>query len=76
MTYTEKKAREMISNLTLPELLDEWELTLNINTAEIHIVRGWLMDELEKRNPVAFDKWLESDECLDTELKYYMMKGN
>jgi hypothetical protein len=76
MTYTEKKAREMISNLTLPELIDEWELTSNINTAEIHIVRGWLMDELEKRNPAAFDKWLDSENCLDTELKYYMMKGN
>ena len=29
---------------------------------ELPIVRGWLMDELEKRNPVAFSCWLESNE--------------
>ena len=28
---------------------------------ELSIVRGWIMDELEKRNPEAFDKWLDLD---------------
>lgn len=71
----EQKAREMISNLTLPDLLDEWELTTNVKDPNIYTVRGWLMDELEKRNPEAFDKWLESETCEDSELKYYMMEN-
>lgn len=71
----EQKAREMISNLTLPDLLDEWELTTNVKNPNIYTVRGWLMDELEKRNPEAFDKWLESETCEDNELKYYMMEN-
>lgn len=74
MTKQEQKARGMISNLTLPELLDEWELTNKMKVSvECAMVRGWLMDELESRNPKAFDEWLE-DEAEDTELRYYMMK--
>lgn len=72
MTVAESKAREMISNLTLGELLDEWELTTTNNSPEISIVRGWLMDELEKRNPEAFEKWLDEDYPEDSDLKYYM----
>ena len=75
MTRSEQKAREMISNLTLPELLDEWELTTNVKDTNIYTVRGWLMDELANRNPEAFDKWLESETCEDSELKYYMMEN-
>lgn len=29
---------------------------------ELAIVRGWLMDELESRNPGAFNSWMESNE--------------
>ena len=72
MTAAEQKAREMISNLTLAELLDEWELTSKIDNLEIYTVRGWLMDELESRNPEAFDKWLDSDEPTDEMLREYM----
>jgi len=60
MTTAEKKAREIISNQTLDQLLTQWELTSVINDENIPTVRGWLMDELEKRNPEAFDKWLDS----------------
>ena len=28
---------------------------------ELSTVRGWIMDELEKRNPEAFEKWLDLD---------------
>ena len=72
MTAAEQKAREMISNLTLAELLDEWELTSKIDNPEIYTVRGWLMDEIESRNPEAFDKWLDSDEPTDEMLREYM----
>lgn len=73
MTVAEQKARELISKQPLEELLTQWELTSIINDENIPTVRGWLMDELEKRNPEAFDKWLDSD-AEDTELREYMTK--
>lgn len=73
MTAPEIRARKMIAKLSLPKLLDQWELTATTKDENIHIVRGWLMDELEKRNPEAFDKWIDSEECDDYELRNYMM---
>lgn len=72
MSKAEQKARELISNLTLAELLDEWELTSKIDNPEIPTVRGWLMDELESRNPEAFNKWLDQDDPTDEMLKELM----
>jgi len=72
MTVAEKNAREKISKLTLNELLTQWELTSVINDENIPTVRGWLMDELEKRNPDAFDKWLDED-AEDENLRGYML---
>lgn len=71
MTAAEKKAKELISKQTLDNLLTQWELTSVINDSHIPTVRGWLMEELEKRNPEAFDKWLDSD-AEDDKLRDYM----
>lgn len=71
MTTAETKARKLISYLTLNQLLEQWELTSSINDEHIPTVRGWLMDELEKRNPEAFDRWLDSD-AEDETLRDYM----
>lgn len=72
MTVQEKHAREILSNSTLGDLLDEWELTTNIHTVECAMVRGWLMDELESRNPEAFNAWLDLDAPEDNQLREYM----
>lgn len=71
MTNAEKKAREFLSNEQLGNLLDEWELTANIKSSDIYMVRGWLLDEFEKRNPQAFEKWLDGD-AEDSTLRDYM----
>lgn len=71
MTAAEKKARELISKQTLDQLLTQWELTSIINDEHIPTVRGWLMEEFEKRKPEAFDKWLDSDTD-DDKLREYM----
>lgn len=72
MTKQEQKAREMLANSTLGDLLDEWELTSDMNDPEIATVRGWLMDELESRNPEAFNAWLDQDAPEDNQLREYM----
>lgn len=59
---TEKKARSMLSRLSLEQLIKEFDMTEGMPASfELSMVRGWIMDELEKRNPTAFDKWLDMD---------------
>lgn len=70
MLPQEKKAREILSNATLADLLDEWELTSSVNSPEVYTVRGWLMDEFERRNPEAFNEWLDGDAEDDTLAEY------
>lgn len=62
---------EILENATLAELLDELELTSGIRTEEVAMVRGWIMDEIERRVPEAFTKWID-DMAEDSELKYYI----
>ena len=60
MTPAEKKARELIATRTTEEIIDQFELTELIDDEDISTVRGWYMDELAKRNPAAFDAWIEA----------------
>ena len=66
------KAQALLKKMTMEQLLDQWELTTNVNDENISIVRGWLMDEIESRNPVGFDAWLDSENCEDHELRNYV----
>lgn len=59
MTTAELKARKLISERSIEQLVNDFELTDKINDVNISTVRGWIMDELEKRDSVAFDKWLD-----------------
>ena len=67
----EQKARHLISLRSTNQLLADWELTEDITDPNIATVRGWLMDELEKRNPKGFNEWLESEWLSDKELRNY-----
>lgn len=71
MTALEKRAKNLIAGLTTSQLLDQWESTSDIADPNIPTVRGWFMDELEKRFPDQFDKWLDS-ECRDEELRSFI----
>lgn len=62
---------EILENATLAELIDELELTSGIRTEEVAMVRDWIMDEIERRVPEAFNKWID-DMADDSELKYYI----
>lgn len=58
------RVHELIKARTTYELIADFEATDDMQmTEELSIVRGWLMDELERRNPVAFSCWLESNEA-------------
>ena len=63
MTAAEKKAKDMIAKLSTAEVVKQFELTEAMDaTFQVATVRGWLMDELEKRDAEAFDLWMESEE--------------
>jgi len=58
------KARAVIQAHTTYQLIADFEASDDAEPSqELPIIRGWLMDELEKRNKVAFDCWLESNEA-------------
>lgn len=66
----EQRARKMIASRTMEQLITNFEITETLNGPEVPMVRGWIMDELEKRDPEAFDKWL--DAYVDSPRKYFL----
>lgn len=45
-------------------------------TPELPMVRGWIMDELQRRNPKAFNAWLDSEDGTDASLRKYFRRNN
>ncbi len=51
-----------VKNASTKQLLELWDLTERMKRSpELPIVRGWLMDELEARDPEGFDAWMDDD---------------
>lgn len=67
----EQRARNLIESLATSQLLDQWEMTTTMTDPNTSTLRGWFMDELEKRFPDQFDKWLDSD-CRDEDLRKFI----
>ena len=55
-----QKARRMLEGRSMYQLLNDWDTldAMPINE-EVAIGRGWLMDELERRDAKAFDAWID-----------------
>lgn len=66
-------ALEMLKAYSLEKLCELWDLTESMNGPEVPVVRGWLMDEIEKRNPDGFDAWLDQDFPEDKDLRRYVL---
>lgn len=72
MTTAEMKARNMIARRSTAQLLDDWDATETAkHTAELAVVRGWLMDEFQRRDPEMFDSWIDDDDCSASPRKYF-----
>lgn len=69
----ESIAKKNLEDRTLEQLVDMFEETAKIDEDGIYDVRGWLMDEIEKRNPKGFDEWLDLEEPEDKELRKYVL---
>lgn len=62
---------EAIKNMSTQQLIEVFILSGKTNDPNIYIVRGWIMDELEARDPEAWDAFLESDDAEDADLLKY-----
>lgn len=63
MTYEQatERAKRMLAKRTMAQLIADWELTERLPyTIELSLTRGWLMDEFERRDPEAYDAWIEA----------------
>lgn len=76
MKHETAPAPAIIAGLTTEQLLGAWEATETLTTSpETAITRGWIMDELEKRNPSAFNAWLDSEIPEDSTLRRYFTEN-
>lgn len=65
----------LLKNLTDEQLIQAWEETEHINDENVYTVRGWLMNEIERRYPEQYNEWLDT-EALDSTLRIYILGGN
>lgn len=68
-TFSPKKLR----TLTDEQLLTAWEFTEHLEDPQCPTIRGWLMDEIERRYPVDFNAWLDQDAPEDSQLRHYVI---
>ena len=61
-----------LEEMSTERLVELFCLTTNWNDEHVPTVRGWLMDEVESRNPEGFDKWLDGD-AEDANLGKYVL---
>ena len=58
-----RDARTIIASRSTEAFIADFEITnAKKLTLELATVRGWIMDELEKRNKAAFEAWIDSDD--------------
>lgn len=64
MKYETKcKPPDHIKSASTKKLLELWGLTESMKPSqELAVVRGWLMDELEARDPEGFEAWMDSED--------------
>lgn len=64
--YEKSERPARITSATTAQLLDLWDLTeAQPMSEELPILRGWIMDELNERDPFAFDAWHKNEDYLD-----------
>jgi len=65
------EAKKLAAAQSTETLVEGFEMTNEVYSAEMSDVRGWIMDELERRNPDAFDAWIES--CEDSPRRFFLV---
>ena len=71
MVKAEQDAKNFIATLDIKRILDLFEMTETetMDDPAVSIMSGWYMDEIEKRSPQEFDKWLDTDDMAISTLR-------
>jgi hypothetical protein len=68
------RKEKMMSKMSIAQLCDAFEHTNSLKIDEyVAMTRGWIADELEKRNKELFDAWIDTDNLnlLDTPSEFF-----
>ena len=70
-------ARNLVSSRTTEEICGMFESLIGKTSIAETNVRGWIMDELEKRDPNAFLLWIESEDValMDYPSKFFLAES-
>ena len=73
LTFTETPADVLhkLQTRSTRDLLRDFMLTEHMRDRHIPTVRGWILDELERRNPEAMEAWLSQEAPLDRQLRTF-----
>lgn len=74
MATTQNKLTSRIGSMTTSQLCEVFRGTTGHRDEVIPVVRGAIMDELEARNKVAFDRWMDSEQAdeVDSPGKFFL----
>lgn len=72
-TNVTEKLNALFASLSIEKLIESFEATDGNHAPEIPTVRGWMMDEMERRNPDAFEAWLSGDPMISA--REYFLKA-
>lgn len=61
MMDVKTKVAALLRGRPTKALIDDLVATNRVNDVNIPMVRGWLLDELERRDPEAFSAWIDGD---------------
>ena len=69
----ESKALSMVKAMSNAQLIEAWEITeKQLTTLETFEVRGWLMDEMKRRDSYGFDKWISNEDITKDGPEHYL----
>lgn len=67
-----ERQKEVLSKMSMENLVETFYMTERMIGEHIPTVRGWIMDEIEKRNPEGFERWLDGS-AEDADLAKYVL---
>ena len=77
LSETRRGVEILLKIRSTKDLVEDFILTGTMTiTPEVSIVRGWIMYELQRRNPKAFNAWLDSEDGADASLRKYFRRNN
>ena len=72
---TPDNAQSVLNQMTTQQIVEAFEQTDGQIGIEVADVRGWLMDELNRRAPQAFEAWIDLCVSEDSPRKFFIKES-